>query len=47
VSRDQEDTSRKENPLVQAVDALVLDNSDMSPEQQLELALGWIAERQD
>lgn len=47
VSRDQEDTSRKENPLVQAVDALVLDNSDMSPEQQLELALEWIAERQD
>lgn len=45
VSRDQEDTSRKENPLIQAEDAVVLDNSDLTPEQQLELALGWVEER--
>ena len=42
VSRDKEDTSRKENPLIQAEDALVLDNSDLTPEQQLEMALGWV-----
>lgn len=46
VSRDREDTSRKENPLIQAEDALVLDNSDLAPEQQLELALGWVAVKQ-
>ena len=45
VSRDKEDTSRKENPLIQAEDALVLDNSDLTPEQQLELALGWVVGR--
>jgi cytidylate kinase len=45
VSRDLEDTSRKEDPLIQADDAIVLDNSDLTPEQQLELALGWVRER--
>lgn len=45
VSRDKEDTSRKENPLIQAEDAVVLDNSDLTPEQQLEMALGWVEER--
>ena len=44
-SRDEEDTSRKEDPLIQAEDALVLDNSDLTPEQQLEVALGWAKER--
>ncbi|MCF8277760.1 MAG: (d)CMP kinase [Flavobacteriales bacterium] len=47
LSRDQEDTSRKEDPLIQAEDAVVLDNSNLSPDQQLELALGWVAERQN
>lgn len=41
-SRDEEDTSRKEDPLTQANDAIVLDNSDLSPEQQLEIALRWV-----
>jgi cytidylate kinase len=45
ISRDQEDTSRKENPLIQAEDAVVLDNSDLTPEQQLEMALRWVAGR--
>lgn len=44
-SRDQEDTSRKEDPLIQAEDALVLDNSDLTPDQQLKLALGWAQDR--
>lgn len=47
VSRDTEDTSRKENPLTQAEDALVLDNSNISPQEQLELALSWVKERQE
>lgn len=45
VSRDLEDTSRKEDPLIQAEDALVLDNSDLTPERQLHIALGWVKER--
>ncbi|MBL4585698.1 MAG: (d)CMP kinase [Flavobacteriales bacterium] len=40
-SRDKEDTSRKENPLIQAEDAVVLDNSELTQEEQLEIALGW------
>ncbi|MES2593230.1 MAG: (d)CMP kinase [Bacteroidota bacterium] len=36
LSRDHEDTHRKENPLIQAKDAIVLDNSDLTRDQQLE-----------
>lgn len=42
LSRDKEDTSRIENPLVQAEDAVVLDNSELTAVQQLELVLGWV-----
>lgn len=45
LSRDLEDTSRKEDPLIQAEDAVVLDNSDLTPERQLQIALGWVKER--
>lgn len=38
-SRDNDDTSRNENPLIQAEDAIVIDNSEISREEQLELAL--------
>ncbi len=38
VERDWEDTHRKENPLVQAEDAVVLDNTNLTREQQLEFA---------
>lgn len=44
-ARDHEDTTRKENPLVQADDALVLDNSDLTLEGQLQIAVGWAKER--
>ncbi|MGE0638044.1 MAG: (d)CMP kinase [Bacteroidia bacterium] len=37
--RDYEDTTRKENPLIQAADAVVLDNSHLTPEQQF--AAAW------
>ena len=38
-SRDLQDTTRKESPLVQAADAIVLDNSNLNEEEQLEFAL--------
>jgi CMP/dCMP kinase len=37
--RDHADTHRKESPLRQATDAIVLDNSDLNEQQQLEFAL--------
>ena len=38
-NRDMDDTSRTENPLIQAEDAIVIDNSNITPEEQLEIAL--------
>lgn len=38
-ARDHEDTNRKENPLIQAEDAFVLDNSNIDRDLQLEMAL--------
>lgn len=43
-SRDYEDTHRKENPLLQASDAIVLDNTDLSREEQLDFVLKLVAE---
>jgi|SRR6185312_1193888 len=43
--RDVNDTTRKESPLRQAEDALVLDNSNLNREQQLTIALQWAKER--
>ena len=45
VSRDKEDTSRKEDPLIQANDALALDNSNLTLTAQLDLALSWVNDR--
>ena len=42
IRRDYEDTHRKENPLTQAEDAIVLDNSDLTREQQLEFVIKLI-----
>ncbi len=41
ISRDREDSNRKESPLRKADTALTLDNSDISREEQLALALSW------
>ena len=38
-SRDLQDSTRAESPLVQVADAIVLDTSDLSREQQLKWAL--------
>lgn len=43
--RDQIDTTRVESPLRQANDALVLDNTDFTQEEQLALASKWVEER--
>jgi cytidylate kinase len=43
--RDLIDTTREHSPLKQAEDALVLDNSNMSREAQLTIALQWAQER--
>lgn len=40
--RDHQDTTRKESPLIQAKDAIILDNSHINQEQQLEFALRLI-----
>jgi cytidylate kinase len=41
-SRDYQDTHRKENPLIKAEDAIVLDNSDLNRLEQLEYVLKLI-----
>jgi cytidylate kinase len=43
-SRDYEDTHRKENPLTKAKDAILLDNTDINKEQQLDYVLKLINE---
>lgn len=44
LDRDHEDTHRKENPLTQAKDAIVLDNTDLTREQQLEYVIKLISD---
>ena len=46
LKRDHDDTHRKENPLMKAKDAIVLDNTDLSKEQQLEFVIKLIADMQ-
>ena len=43
--RDHIDSTREFSPLKQADDALVLDNSSLTRDEQLELALSWAQER--
>jgi len=38
-SRDNDDTSRTSNPLIQVDDAVVIDNSEITPQEQFEIAL--------
>lgn len=42
LKRDHDDTHRKENPLRQAKDAVVLDNTDINKEEQLEFVVKLI-----
>jgi len=43
--RDYIDSNRDESPLRQAEDAIVLDNSNMNRQEQLDLVLSWVQER--
>ena len=45
ISRDRQDTSRKHNPLVKADDAIILDNSFLTKQQQLEQVKAWVHDR--
>jgi cytidylate kinase len=45
-ARDARDTGRKDAPLLQAQDALLLDNSDMTREEALDAALAFVVSRQ-
>ncbi|MFI5140945.1 MAG: (d)CMP kinase [Bacteroidia bacterium] len=42
LERDHDDTHRKENPLTKANDAIVLDNTDLTKEEQLEFVVKLI-----
>ncbi|OYQ36564.1 cytidylate kinase [Niveispirillum lacus] len=44
-ARDDRDTKRAVAPLVPAVDAVIIDNSDMSPQQVLDTALAVVREK--
>lgn len=46
MKRDYDDTHRKENPLTRAKDAIVLDNTDLTKEEQLEFVLKLINDMQ-
>jgi len=41
-NRDFQDTTRKESPLVRSEDAIILDNTNLTPQQQLDFALSKI-----
>jgi len=44
-SRDHLDSTREVSPLKKAEDALVLDNSELTPEEQFSMALQWANEK--
>jgi cytidylate kinase len=39
MERDHDDTHRKENPLTKAEDAIVLDNTELTKDEQLEFVV--------
>ncbi len=43
--RDYIDSNREVSPLKQARDAILLDNTELSPDQQFKVALGWAKEK--
>lgn len=45
LERDRIDSTRADSPLKQADDAVILDNSDITREEQFELAVKWANER--
>lgn len=45
VSRDDDDTSRTENPLIKAPDAVVIDNSNINQEEQFLIVMNLVNEK--
>lgn len=45
LARDQEDSTRAESPLIQTEDAIIIDNSTLSIQEQFELAKNWVLKR--
>jgi cytidylate kinase len=45
--RDYQDTTRKESPLARATYAIILDNTNLTPEQQLEFAMTRLRDLRD
>lgn len=45
MERDRIDTTRKESPLLKTTDAIVLDNSQLSRKEQLELSLSLVSDK--
>lgn len=45
ISRDDDDTSRTENPLIKADDAIVIDNSNINQEEQFQLVMSLVNEK--
>jgi cytidylate kinase len=45
--RDYQDTTRVESPLVRAPDAIILDNTNMTPDEQLQFALDRVKDYTD
>jgi len=45
IKRDYDDTHRNENPLVKALDAIELDNSELTREEQLEMVFSLVVKR--
>jgi cytidylate kinase len=43
--RDYLDSTRTESPLIQTSDAIVIDTSDLTPEEQLTIALNYAKEK--
>jgi CMP/dCMP kinase len=46
LKRDHDDTTRKDNPLVKAKDAIILDNTDISKQQQLDYVIKLVNDLQ-
>ena len=44
-TRDRIDSTRSESPLIQAEDAIVLDNSGLTMEQQVNMVIRWVDDK--
>jgi cytidylate kinase len=45
LERDRIDSTREDSPLRKADDAIVLDNTHLTPEEQFQKAMGWVEEK--